>query len=103
MATFTGTEGALITLAVGKDLTGRFRGNFPTQPKGRFFGKDILNTVLAQAGAKGIRFYFGQDADGTLNLVMCGATSDTNDMLNKIADLSVPCPSVCSTPNDLNS
>jgi len=100
---FDGKEGGTITLAAGAALTGRFRGNFSTQPKARFFGKDILTSILAQTGCKGIRMYFGQESDGTMNLVICGADANQNDMLNVIADLSAPCPSQCSTANALNS
>ena len=101
--TFNGTEGGLITLAAGAALTERFRTNFPTQVKGRFFGKNVLGTILAQSGCMGIRMYFGQDSDGKLNLVICGADANTNDMLANIADISLACPQVCSTLNDLNS
>jgi len=101
--TFNGKEGALITIVDGAALTERFRTNFPTQAKGRFFGKDVLGAILGQTGCMGIRMYFGQDTDGTMNLVICGADANTNDMLNKIADLSICCPHMCSTTNDLNS
>jgi len=100
---FDGKEGGVITLTVGADLTERFRTNFPTQAKARFFGKDILKTILAQNGCMGIRMYFGQDSDSKLNLVICGADAQTNDMLDVIADLSICCPQMCSTTNDLNS
>jgi len=100
---FDGKEGGVITLTVGADLTERFRTNFPTQAKARFFGKDILKTILAQNGCMGIRMYFGQDSNETMNIVLCGADANTNDMLNVIADISIMCPHVCSTTNDLNS
>ena len=100
---FDGKEGGLITLASGASLTRTFRTNFPNQVKGRFFGKNILNDILAQQGCMGIRMYFGQETDGTMNLVICGADANTNDMLDKIADMSIICPQVCSTNNDLNS
>lgn len=103
MAVFNGREGGTITLATGKDLTARFRTNFSSQPKGRFFGKEILNSILNQSNCQGIRMYFGQDNNGVLQLVLCGADENGNDMLNVIADISIACPSVCSSANDLNS
>ena len=42
---FNGSEGGTITLAAGAVLTAAFRNNFPTQIKGRFFGKDKLNQI----------------------------------------------------------
>jgi hypothetical protein len=103
MAVFDGTEGDAITLAAASDLTERFRGNYSSQPKARFFGKDIINQILAQTGCKGIRMYHGVNSSGLLEIVLVGADANGNDMLNLIADISTPCPSVCSTTNDLNS
>jgi len=60
---FNGSEGGTITLATGKKLTEAFKSAFPTQVKGRFFGKDKLNQILNQQGCNGIRMYFGLDAN----------------------------------------
>jgi len=37
-----------------------------------------------------------------MELVLCGADQNENDMLNVIMDLSIPCPTSCGTANDLN-
>lgn len=100
---FNGTEGGAITLSEGAALTKEHRLRNPTALKARFFGKDILNQIINQEGCMGVRIYFGQDEDGNRELVLVGADSDENDMLNLVADLSFPCPDTCSTPNDLNS
>lgn len=103
MAGFTGKEGGLITLLEGQELTKAWRldGTFST--KGLFFGKDILEELLAQSGAVGIRFYFGKDLLGNIQLVGVAADSSQNDILDKIADMTVPCPNVCGNQNLLNS
>ena len=100
---FNGSEGGAITLQEGSALTKESRDRNPSAIKARFFGKDILNEILDQEGCMGIRMYFAEDADGNRELVLCGADSDENDMLDLIADLSLPCPDICSTPNALNS
>jgi len=100
---FNGTEGGLISLQQGAALTAAFRQNFPQQIKARFFGKDVLNELLNQQDAMGLRIYFGQNAQGHFELVVCAANAKEDDMLDKIADLSVPCPNMCGRSNALNS
>lgn len=100
---FNGTEGGAITITDGAALTAEHRLKNPTALKARFFGKDILNQILAQDGCMGIRFYFGQNEDGVRELVICGADEFEDDILDLVADLSRPCPSDCPTPNALNS
>lgn len=100
---FDGTEGAQITLAEGAALTKEHRLRNPSSIKGRFFGKEILQQILDQSGCMGIRIYFGQDEDGNRQLVLTGADSDENDLLDLVADASVPCPNYCSSANALNS
>ena len=84
---FDGTEGGAIRLSQGAALTSEHRLRNPTALKGRFFGKEILNQILDQAGCMGIRMYFGQDEDGNRELVIVGADEYENDMLDLIADL----------------
>lgn len=100
---FDGTEGSAITLSNGASMTNEYRQRNPGAVKGHFFGKEILNQILDQEGCMGIRMYYGLDEDGNKQLVIVGADSDENDMLDLVADFSVPCPSACSTPNALNS
>jgi len=100
---FDGTEGGAISLAEGSALTKEYRLRNPGAINARFFGKDILRQLLDQDGSMGIRIYFGQDEDGNKQLVLVGADSDENDMLDLVADTSVPCPNLCSSPNALNS
>lgn len=100
---FNGTEGASISLTTGGQMTARFRGNFPNESQACFFGRDILLQLLNQNGAKGIRMYFAQDSNDVLQLVICAADSDENDMCALVADYSVICPSRCGKNNALNN
>ena len=100
---FDGTEGGEITLSAGAAMTKEFRLRNPDTIKARFFGKDIINEILNAEGCIGIRLYYGLDEDGNNQLVMVGADSDENDMLDIVADLSRPCPNVCGVSNPLNS
>lgn len=99
---FNGSEGGLISLQDGAAMTARFRTNFPTQIKARFFGKAVLDQLLDQPGAQGIRMYFAQNANNEMELVICAADGNENDILGMIADLSIACPANCSAANSLN-
>ncbi len=100
---FDGTEGGLISLAEGSAMTAAYRAANPGARIAHFFGMDILNELLAQEGCMGIRMYYGLNEDGDNELVIVGADANENDMLEKIADLSSPCPNLCGNPNKLNS
>lgn len=100
---FDGNEGEQITLAEGAALTKAYRDKNPSAIKARFFGRDKIEQILAQTDCKGLRLYYGYGADGTPELVMVGADSNENDMLNIVLDVSVPCPHRCSSTNPLNS
>lgn len=92
---FDGTEGGLIPLEDAARMTAKFRANFPNQIKGRFFGKEIINEILSQQGAKGLKIYFAQNDQDELEAVICAADAEEGDMLEKVGDVSEPCPPRC--------
>lgn len=100
---FNGKEGGLISLEDGAAMTARYRANFPTQIKARFFGKEIITKILDQSGAVGIRMYFAQNANNEMELVICAADGNENDMLQMIGDMALSCPSRCGSVNNLNT
>lgn len=100
---FNGTEGGQITLQQGADLTAQYRAENPNEIKGHFFGREILTQLLQQNGCKGIRMYYGVDKTGKKELVLVGADANEDDILDLVADLSLPCPGVCGNANVLNS
>jgi hypothetical protein len=52
----------------------------------------------------GIRIYYGENANGEDKLVLCGVTSDENDMYTgELAQHSITCPFICGNNNPLNS
>lgn len=102
---FDGTEGGSITLAAAADLTANYRSAMATGDRiAHFFGRDIIEELLAQDGCVGIRIYYGLDESGKKELVLVGVEADEDDMVTGlIADYAFPCPSNCSSANDLNS
>lgn len=99
---FNGTEGEIITLAEGAAMTKQWRRT-NTNGNAVYYGKDIINQLLAQPGVVGIRFHFGIDTDGKNTLVLVGVDANENDVLSIIADKGIKCPIVCGNRNGLNS
>lgn len=100
---FTGNEGQQVTLEEGAQFTARHRAANPNALKGVFFGRNHIEKILAQGDCKGLRLYFAENVDGSKTLVMVGADSTENDLLNVIVEFSIPCPDRCSSVNLLNS
>ena len=66
--------------------------------------KEKIKAILDQSECKGIRFYFAVNDKGENTLVLVGADSNQNDMVDGlIADRLFPCPTICGNSNDLNS
>ncbi len=101
---FTGHEDHTIPIEEGAALTAEFRKKFSTQPKGYFFSKDTIQSMLDQTGSVGIRFYFGAASDGKLKLVFVGVESNENDIITEtVGDSGFLCPPNCGSTNVLNS
>lgn len=100
---FNGTEGGVITLEHGSELTREYRRQNPNQIIAHFFGRNILEEILAQENCMGIRIYYGVNDNNGKELVLVGADSDENDLTSLVADISHPCPKACGMDNPLNS
>lgn len=99
---FDGSEGGEISLSEGAAMTQNYRQANPRSRKAHFFGKDILNEILAQNGCKGIRCYYGINSSGEKELILVGADGSENDLTNLVVDLSSPCPNLCDQDSPLN-
>lgn len=102
---FNGSEGEIISLEKGAEMTARFRKTItPGDTIGQFAGVDILNQILAQENCVGIRFYYALDEDNVKNLVCVGVDHNENDLIDGlIVDKMIKCPPNCSNSNPLNS
>jgi len=105
---FTGNEGAFITLTDAATLTANYRSGQLNPTLGHFLGISKLQDLLAQTGCVGLRIYYGIDSEtGSKEIVVVGVDEDENDILDGteplILDQSVPCPTSCGASNDLNS
>jgi len=115
----TGNEGGPIKLDEAASWTKNYRDRHPGETISQFFGKEILERILAQEGCLGIRFYYAIDHDGKKHLVITGVVSDGNDQINEephedaasatgvpvqkiyeIGDQSTPCPGSPGCPHN---
>ena len=102
---FTGQENQQIPLSQAKVLTAAFRhANPPGVKIGGYFSNNAIQSVITQVNCVGIRYYYGLDSSSNPVLVITGVDANQNDLYNGILiEMSLPCPSYCSTPNPLNS
>ena len=101
---FNGTEGAPIDLATAAQWTANYRNNQPNGIRAHFFGRDILEKILAQDGCEGIRIYYALNDAGEQQLILVGANANEQDQTNgTIADFSSVCPNNCDPNSVLNA
>ncbi len=115
--TVTGKEGGPIEPNVAASWTKNFRDKHPGETISHFFGKEILERILAQEGCNGLRFYHAYDHDGKKHLVIAGVNNDGTDqvpaagsaapankpVLYTVGDQSAPCPGSPGCPTGLLS
>ncbi len=96
MATFDPNAGGVITLADATAFTKNFRAKNPGATNAVYFGQPIIDKLLTQTGAVGLRMYNAIDAKGQSTLVLVAVDINGNDLYSGfVADLASPCPSVC--------
>lgn len=108
-----GNENHEIPLAEAAKLTKTYRDNpiglLPNlvQIKGEAFGRDAIESVLAQPGVTGIRIYYGLDFVNLLpmvRLVIVGINVLGNDITTGvILEAGRLCPPNCGVNNVLNT
>lgn len=90
-----------LSLAVSMVNRGRASGLLPV--RGWAFERDIVDAILAQAGAVGVRLYFAADESGAPTLVLVGTDAENHDMASGvIGELAWPCPPLCDPDSPFN-
>lgn len=102
----TGKEGSQIELNLAASWTKNYRDKHPGETISQFFGKEILEKILAQENCLGIRFYYAHDKplsgwqrfvvsvsnfilkviggiEGNKHLVITGVISDGTDQISE--------------------
>lgn len=94
---FTGDEGGEFPLDTAAKWTANYRAANPNKIKAHFFGRNIIEKILAQPTCVGIRCYYALDDNGVQQMIMVGVDKDENDLFDGIvAELAIPCPPNCS-------
>lgn len=103
--TFTGNEGAIITLAEGSEMTANYRETINIgETIGHAIGKNLVNAILNQTGCMGIRLYYAINNKGENQMVAVGVDANGDDMYQGvIVDETANCPPICGKHNPLNS
>jgi len=109
----TGKEGGPIDPHVAAGWTKSFRDKHPGETISHLFGREILESILAQDGCVALRFYHAYDHNGKTHLVISGVNHDGSDqvhhggpaepILYKTGDQSTPCPGSPNCPKGLLS
>jgi len=102
---FTGGENHNISLDEASTMTKLYRQSLPVASrKGGFFGRDAIESVLAQADCVGIRYYHGINSKGEPVIILVGTDANEDDLVNGLLlEFAIPCPNQCGASNSLNS
>ena len=95
---FNGTEGGPMDLAVAQSWEHNWQKTHPNQPNALFYGREILEELLAKEGAMGIRFYPGYDEEGRLHLLLYSTDKNGNNLMDgglQVANFGYLCPPSC--------
>ncbi len=66
----------------------------------QYFGKDIVDKILAQPGCLGVRMYYGKHASGKSGVLLIGVDKYGKDMVTGVLAMPVIiCPPYCGGSN----
>lgn len=96
---FTGREPHEISADKAKEYIRGWRAKAaPGQMRGGFFGREVLDRMLAQPGCVGLRIYHARHERGHDTFVLVGADADGNDLWKgTVAEEAAPCPPFCAS------
>lgn len=103
---YDGSDAGPLDLNLAKSWVAKFKGSVgPDEIQSRYFGRDVIDQILAQQGCTGLRIYYAINDGGEKVLIISGVDSTGTDMLpvsptlvadeNTLADASLPCPGYC--------
>lgn len=96
---FTGNEDHEIPAEKAKGYIRRWReGRGKGEVQGGFFGRAVLDRMLAQPGCVGLRIYHAKHEKGNATFVLVGTNADGQDLWQgTVAEEMLPCPPNCPT------
>lgn len=108
---YDGSDGGRIDLTTARQWAQNYRNANPNDIRSHYFGRDVLDQILAQPGCVGIRAYYALNDKNEKEILVLGVDRVGNSMLpanpaitpgdNSIMDVSFPCPPFCPPGTDL--
>ncbi len=103
---YDGSDAGPIDLNLATSWVANFQGSVgPDEIQSRYFGRDVIDQILAQEGCTGLRIYYAINDGGEKVLIISGVDITGGNMLptsptlvageNTLADASYPCPPYC--------
>ena len=93
----------LIPLQLAVSMVARARTSGLLPVRGWGFDRDILDAILGQPGAAGVRLYLAVDDAGAPTLVVVGTDANQRDLAaGSIGELAWPCPPLCDPDSPFN-
>lgn len=102
---FPPTQDHRIPLAEAAAMTKRYRDGVAKGAElALMFPREVLESLLKQPKARGIRFYYARAGDGKQQAVAVAVDENGNDLYDgDLIDRGFPCPPFCGVTNPLNS
>ena len=96
--TWNPNAGKKITLEERHQLVQQYRKNNPGKTHSNYFGREVLEEILANPEVAGITIIHGEASDGSMAPVLRGTTKDNQAVPGLSYNSSLPCPPIC--PDD---
>lgn len=110
---YTPQVGKDIGYEAGAKMIKNYRDQEPDDVVAHFFGRDIIENILATPGCIGIRMFHGLNELGIRQIILVAADKDGKNILEYktgdekkkaiVADASKPCPPYCGEETDSGS
>lgn len=108
---YDGSDGGRIDLATASQWALNYRNDHPGETRSHYFGRQVLDQILAQSDCKGIRIYYAKNDNNEKELLVVGVDGAGRSMFPvssgiapgdySIMDISFPCPPICPPGSDL--
>jgi len=109
--TYNGSDGGLIDLPTARQWAQNYRTTHPKELQSHYFGRNLVDQILAQPGCTGIRVYYATNDEQERQLLVVGVNDLGASQLPTspvvvpgefaILDFSFPCPPKCPTGSEL--
>lgn len=94
----TGNEGDPIPYATAVEWINTFKNQNPQEVYAHLYGISKVNTLLAQAGTKGLRIYNAINPQGEKKLILFAVDKNGDALEGYVLEFGLGCPPTCGRP-----